>query len=170
MTKAASISTTTATAASPPSPKEAPKPPTPPEPEKPIAPEWTEAQDAILIDMKQQGKTWKEIEAALPGKERDLLKERFRQLNAEKLKEKGEAPKGEAPKEEEKKKDESSNENESKDEKGKSEAKAEDAKVTEKKSNLKESKGKKVDDVLKKIGDRPIIYIDSGDQLDAEQV
>ncbi|KAL9124149.1 MAG: hypothetical protein Q9217_006494 [Psora testacea] len=131
--------------------------------EKPAAAEWTEGQDAVLADMKQQGKSWKEIEEALPAKDRGALKERYRYLCAKKQKEDGVV----AQKEHEA---ECNDGKKAEDKKGKTEAKADDAKGTEKKSNLKESKGKEQEGVLKKIGDRPIIYMDSGDQLDAEEL
>ena len=52
---------------------------------------------------------------------------------------------------------------------GKGDGKGDD-KAVGKKSNLKQPSEKKDDGELKKLGDRPIIYMDTGDQLDADQV
>ncbi|KAL9104012.1 MAG: hypothetical protein Q9163_000990 [Psora crenata] len=112
---------------------------------EPVTAEWTEVQDALLRDLKQQGKSWKEIEEALPGQGKVSLKERHRKLCAETQKEKADDLK------EEKK------------------AVVQEQQIG-KRSNLKESKVKKDEVLLKKVGDRPIICVDSGDQLDAEQV
>ena len=146
--------------AAPPEPE---RPATTPEPEKPALAQWTDVQDALLKDLKQQGKTWKQIEEAIPSKDRGTLKERYKLLCIEQQKENVESS-------QEEKKDENGEAEQAGDEKGKAEAKSDNAKGAGKKSNLKESKGKPLEGSLKKVGDRPIIYLDFDDQLDAEQV
>ena len=176
VTRAPSTSTTPA----PITPTEAPKPAAPaektvsaPAPAATAA-GWTEVEEQTLWDMKQQSKSWKEIEEAIPGKERGVMKERYRTLSEAKQKEKGEGEKKveeKKDKEEERKAGDGRN-NAKEGEKG---GKGEDDKSEGgKKSSMKERKEKKDDAVgaggeIKKVGDRPVIYLDEGDQLDAGQ-
>lgn len=44
---------------------------------------WTEMEDSVLIGMKAQGKTWKEIHDALPTKSKNDVKQRFKELNGD---------------------------------------------------------------------------------------
>lgn len=44
---------------------------------------WTEMEDTVLIGMKAQGKSWKEIQDALPTKSKNDLKQRFKELSVD---------------------------------------------------------------------------------------
>ena len=152
VTRASSISTTAATSGSPPPAKKDTNSATSPKTEKPdpTTAEWTDGQDAILSDMKQRNRPWKEIEATLPGKDRDALKQRYREICAAKGEEKIDDDKGE---------------------KKAGEAKVEEAEGGRKKSSTIEQEKEKEDDgKLKKVGDSPIIYLEPEDQLDPGDV
>ena len=73
-------------------PEPAPKPASEPAPEPAPGPageiekpaEWTQADDDTLIKMKEEKKTWAEIEGAIEEKERDAIKARYKELMSKK--------------------------------------------------------------------------------------
>ena len=75
-----------------PTPKPAPEPAPEPASEMASEPageiqkpaEWIQADDDMLIKMKEEKKTWAEIEGAIKGKERDAIKARYKELMSKK--------------------------------------------------------------------------------------
>ncbi len=120
--------------------------------------EWTASQDAILVGMKVQSKTWKEIEEALPGKDRKRLKERYRELYAADNKESQGEGSGES---DDKQSSKASRKGKVKEGKGQKEK--------EKKGILKQSQ-KDQNGQWTHLEGRPVIYVQSGDPVSAEDV
>ena len=166
---------------------------TPPGP--PVVAPWTEAEDDILRDMKATNKPWKIIGAHLPGRDDWTVKQRWKQLNAAKTgtveeekkdeakaeEKKDEKEVGKVEKDDEKREDKRDDEVEKKDEKDEkkdeeTEEKQEEKKEEKKedpplKSALKTTKTEtKADTAPKKLGDKPIIYMDKDDQCTTEDV
>ena len=143
--------------------------------------------------MKATNKSWKMIGDHLPGRDVWTMKQRWKQLNAaktgegegekkdeakpeekkdkedEKKEEKKEEEK--AVKEDEKKDDDKDGKKEEKKEEPKEEKKEEKKEETPLKSALKTTKTEtKADTAPKKLGDKPIIYMDKDDQCTTEDV
>ena len=148
---------------------------------KETAPDWTFAMDFTLVGLKSQNKTWAEIGEAIPGKDKDALRARFKELQTAKVV--AEEPKAESSAET--KKDESKKEYTCKDcgkknaeEKGKGKEKAQDkgkGKEKAEEKNLKSAMKKpagpsQAKEGKEKVGDRPIIYVTPNDALDTHSV
>ncbi len=106
------------------------------------AAKWTDIEDNALLNMKAQGISWKDIGIIMGRKDKDVVKERYKELMAAKDKEDVVAGK-----------DESGEEKESKGEKGKQGKKDKDGKKDKHaKSKEKESKEKELKGILKNGG------------------
>lgn len=105
--------------------------------------EWTKIEEMGLIGAKALNKTWKEISAALPGKNLEDIKKKYRELYVD-------APANVKPKEAEGKKEETK-ETEEKEEtkKGSKEESKEEGKVEGKDEKVEEKKEEKSEDVEK---------------------
>ncbi|KAG8533488.1 uncharacterized protein KY384_002271 [Bacidia gigantensis] len=146
----------TPAATSDPPPAE-PPPATPPTPEAPptesateTAPGWTTAQDETIMRMKAAGKTWREIEGAVGKTDRNEVRQRYKDLMAQKH---GSAGGGATPKDE--------------DEGGKGKGKQPE------KSAMKDPNKPKDGEVGEgpaSTGDRPVIFVDEGGELNTEQL
>lgn len=135
---------------------------------------WAETDDQRLLGIKAQSKSWLEIETALKsrGKDREALKQRYRELFDADVKKKGERNGGEGGKEGESSVNAQGNSKDKGKGKDKEKGKGKEGKNQPKKGVLKEGKGKgkgKEGD-LKDINGRPVIYLDFSDDLSAEDV
>ena len=101
--------------------------------------EWTKIEEMGLIGAKALNKTWKEISAALPGKNLEDIKKKYRELYVD-------APANVKPKEAEGKKEETKETEENGDTK---EGEKEEAKVEGKDEKVEEKKEEKSEDVEK---------------------
>ena len=129
----------------------------PPSPTSEAANTWTAVEDAALLGMKAQQKSWTAMSEMLPGKGVDGIKERYSELYKkvpDKFKAKGASKKeSDEGKVEEKPKE--------------VEKKASKASV---KGNSMSEKGNVKEDEPKKINGRPVIWIEAGDPLSTEEV
>ncbi|MDI1493631.1 MAG: hypothetical protein OHK93_006357 [Ramalina farinacea] len=165
-------------------------------PGPPVVAPWTQAEDDILRDMKATNKSWKLIGDHLPGRDVWTMKQRWKQLNAAKAGE-GEGEKKDEGKAEEKKDEKEVEKEEKNDEKKEGKKDEKDDKKDDEKDDTKEDKTEekqeekkeekkedpplksalkttktetKADTAPKKLGDKPIIYMDKDNQCTTEDL
>ena len=100
--------------------------------------EWTKIEEMGLLGAKALNKTWKEISEALPGKNLEEIKKKYRELYVD-------APANVKPKEAEGKREETKETEDERDKKDEGKEERKDGKVEEKKEEKKEEKSEDVE-------------------------